>query len=390
MAGASVLAEAAAGPGLRAQRLRQLDLGRDGKYAQFTGLAIPVCLGDYFGQFRVVGTTPDMFNELAFGPESNQRYEFAQGRNFQHWNPENGYFEAVVGSAVARRMNVQLGQGVAPSHGDPDGEQHGQQFKVVGILAPTATPNDRAVFVNMEGFYLMDYHAKPLEEDATASEAQPVPAAPSAASHSPERLPLERREVTAILLRTVNPFVAMQLPNSINEGKDAQCVLPIREITALFEFIVKPIQLLLLALTGLICIVSGISILVSIYNSMNDRRHEIAVMRALGASRETVMTVILLEAVLLSIGGGAIGWLGGHALNVASAPYIEDRTGVTLGFFDMAPPLESLELGGLGQIISKLSPEVAIIPSLLALAMIVGMLPALEAYRTDVAKSLGK
>jgi putative ABC transport system permease protein len=122
---------------------------------------------------------------------------------------------------------------------------------------------------------------------------------------------------------------------------------------------------------------------------MSDRRHEIAVMRALGARRETVMTVILLEAILLSLGGGAIGWIGGHSLNYVASPYIEDRTGVSIGFFDVAPPLESLELGALGQIISKMSPEVAIIPSLLALAMFVGMLPALEAYRTDVAKSLG-
>jgi putative ABC transport system permease protein len=97
----------------------------------------------------------------------------------------------------------------------------------------------------------------------------------------------------------------------------------------------------------------------------------------------------LLEAVLLSVGGGALGWVGGHALNVMAGPIIEDRTGVSIGFFDLAPPIESLELGALGQIIGKLSLEVAIIPSLLALAMLVGLLPAVEAYRTDVARSLG-
>ncbi|MGE3780270.1 MAG: ABC transporter permease [Pirellulaceae bacterium] len=378
----------AAEQGLYGARTVTLDLGRDGKYAQFTGLAVPVCLGDYFGHFRVVGTTPAMFDELKFGPAADQSYEFAQGRNFQTWNPENGYYEAVVGSSVARELNVQLGDGISPSHGDPEGESHSQKFTVVGILAPSATPNDRAVFVNMEGFYLMDDHAKPLEEAGDSLAATPAAASTPAAAQQ-ARLPVEQREVTSILVRTSNPFVAMSLPNLINEGPNAQCVLPVREITGLFEFIVKPIQVLLLVLTALICVVSGISILVSIYNSMSDRRHEIAVMRALGASRETVMSVILLESVLLSLGGGALGWMGGHTLNAVASPYIEERTGVSIGFFDLAPPVESLELAGLGTIIGKMSLELAIIPSLLLLAMVVGLLPAVAAYRTDVAKSLG-
>jgi putative ABC transport system permease protein len=184
----------------------------------------------------------------------------------------------------------------------------------------------------------------------------------------------------------------VSLPNVINEGPVAQCALPIREITGLFEFIVKPIQLVLLTLTALICIVSGVSILVSIYNSMSDRRHEIAVMRALGANRGTVMTVILLESVLLSLGGGLMGWVGGHSLNALASPYIEERTGVTLSFWSLAPPpeqLETLELPLLQPIIALVSLELAIIPALLMLAMIVGFLPAFSAYKTDVAKSLG-
>ena len=91
-------------------------------------------------------------------------------------------------------------------------------------------------------------------------------------------------------------------------------------------------QLLLLALTGLICLVSGVSILVSIYNSMSDRRHEIAVMRRLGANRATVMTIILLESILLSLGGCVLGWLAGYALNWLAAPRIEAQTGVLFGW----------------------------------------------------------
>ncbi len=371
--------------------LRQLDLHRDGKFAQFTNLAIPVLLGDYYGHFRVVGTTPAMFNELTFGPANDQRYVFAQGRNFETWNEQNGYFEAVVGSAVAREMKVKLGDRISPAHGDPEGEGHEQKFTVVGILASTATPNDRAAFVNAEGFYLMEDHAKPIAQDESAPVAELTTRASTGKSR-PVPLPIEQREVTAILVRTSNPLFGVSLPNVINEGPVAQCALPIREITGLFEFIVKPIQMVLLTLTALICVVSGVSILVSIYNSMSDRRHEIAVMRALGANRGTVMTVILLESVLLSLGGGFLGWVGGHALNVAASPYIEERTGVSLSFWSVAPPptmLESLELPLLQPIMGWMSLEFAIIPALLLLAMVVGYLPALTAYRTDVAKSLG-
>ena len=112
---------------------------------------------------------------------------------------------------------------------------------------------------------------------------------------------------------------------------------------------------MLLGITALVCMVSGISILVSIYNSMSDRKHEIAVMRALGASSGTVMTVILLESILLSVGGGAAGWVMCHSAMASSqvSTYVEEQTGVSIGFFSFAPPIDNLELFGLGPIIGR-------------------------------------
>ena len=187
------------------------------------------------------------------------------------------------------------------------------------------------------------------------------------------RLEIEQREVTAILLKVPYMF-APGLENAINEGTQAQAVLPVAVIYGLFEFIVTPIQWTLLLLTALICVVSGISILVSIYNSMSERRGEIAVMRALGAGRGTVMSIILLEATLLALGGGLLGWFAGHLGAWALSPLIEERTGVMIGLFN---PL-------------TLPLELAIIPALMLLAIAVGIWPAIAAYQTDVAKSLGK
>ena len=363
----------------------EIDLARDGRFAPYAAFAIPVCLGDFFHRFRVVGTTPDFFDKLTYGPNADRKYAFEDGgRNFRHDDPEHGYFEAVVGSAVARELNVRVGQQIRSTHGDPEGEGHGHGFTVVGILKPSGTPNDRAVFVNIEGFYLLEGHAKPGAEeghdgdpghDHDRRDAHP---GESAHEHHAEHdhggehepLPMREREVTAILVRTTDPLAAMFLEKTINKGREAQAVLPVREIAGLFNAFVDPIQAVLLVLTAMICIVSGISILVSIYNSMSERRHEIAVMRALGAGRGTVMAIILLESVLLSAAGGAAGWLVAHALNALAGPFIEARTGVVVGFLDMAWS------------------EVLLIPTLILLAILCGFLPALSAYRTDVARAL--
>ncbi len=369
------------------------ETSRDGKYAPFVELAIPVCLGDYYGPFRVVGTTPEMFEHLRFGPTGDRRYEFAAGRNFRVHSPEHGLFEAVVGATAAREMKVKLGDRIATTHGDPEGAGHGEQFAVVGILAPSGTPQDRAVFVNMEGFYLMEGHAKPMDK-APDSHGHGARSRPTSFEEqlALEPLPLEQREVTAILVRTVSPIVGPGLANQINEGPAAQAVMPVREIYQLFDLFVRPAQMLLLLMSGLICIVSGVSILVSIYNSMSERRHEIAVMRALGAERQTVMVVILWESAILGLGGGALGWLLGHGLNAFLGPLIAARTGVSIGFFDFAPGVDIASWLGLAARVGRweVSSELLLIPALLALAVAVGFLPAVTAYRTDVAESLGK
>ena len=128
---------------------------------------------------------------------------------------------------------------------------------------------------------------------------------------------------------------------------------------------------------------------------MSQRTGEIAVMRALGAGRWKVMSIMLCESILLAVAGGLVGWFAGHGLNAMLGPIVENRTGVSLGFFDFAPgiPLAYL-LGGLslpqGLAQFTISPELLIIPGLILVAVFVGIYPAVTAYRTDVSKSLGK
>ena len=353
---------------------------REGKYSAFTDFAIPLCLGDYVGPYRVVGTTPDMFSLLKYGPKGDQDYALdGNGRNFDYFTEENGFFEALVGSVVAEDRGLKVGDTINPSHGSAEGDAHATKFVVVGILESTGTPNDRAVFINMEGFYRMSDHAKPLENEDDVFGTNQIGHKITDADYI---LPVEKREVTSMLVR-MDPLYSIGIENQVNEGNVAQAVFPITEIRRLLDYFVSPVQTLLLVLTVLICFMSGVSILVSIYNSMSDRRSEIAVLRALGARRGTVYNIVLLESMVLSLVGGLMGIIGGHGLIAAFSGVIEDQTGVQIGFFELAPPLPI-------PVLNSISSEFLVIPGLVLLAIIVGFIPATSAYKTDVSKSLGK
>ena len=412
---------------------------KEGKARYLAEMAIPVNLGDYLDRFRVVGTTPNFFTEIYLDVESKTQMSFSEGRAFEEFNEEYGFFEAVLGAVVAKELNLKVGDVINPIHGDPNSpgaHTHEQGFTIVGIIDRTGLPLDRAAFCNLEGFFLMEDHAA----DMTSTNIMDAPVArvpgverkkkteeekaAEKTSLRRVRLPIEQREVTAVLVRSNPPnedeeFLgvgsSMLIQAAVDEGglkdqlfwsdfrpkrsKDqAQAVSPIKEVTVLFDSFVNPLRWILLVLTIMICVVSGISILVGIYSSMAQRRQEIAVMRALGANRSKVLIVTLLESVTLAMLGGMIGWVAGHGLNAIASPFVEARTGVPVGFFDFAPPIPvfsylaaaGIPIGNVDQLQwFQISPELFLIPGLIFLAVIVGLYPAITAYRTDVAESLG-
>jgi putative ABC transport system permease protein len=163
----------------------------------------------------------------------------------------------------------------------------------------------------------------------------------------------------------------MGLRTAINEGRDGQAAEPVREIRQLLDLFVRPLELLLLLVTALVVVVSAIGILVSMVGSSLERSRDVAIMRALGARRSHVLAVVLIEAVLLAVGGGLAGWLLGHLLVGAISPLITTNAGVSASVLSAAPGAELL-----------------LVPFLVALAILAALLPAVVAYRTDVAKWL--
>jgi putative ABC transport system permease protein len=343
--------------------------GVAGRYAGSVAKAVPICMGDYFRSFRVVGTNAACFDTLTVG--DGRPFAFAAGRNFR----DDEFFGGVLGGAVAAKLGLAVGDRFAPTHGADDGLVH-DPFTVTGILARTDTPVDRGVYVNMEGFYLQEGHAKPVPEGERGDEAG-AEAGPPASAGNPVPLPFKQREVTAILVQTASPggmppeLLAMGLKTAINEDRDGQAAEPVREIRTLLDLFVRPLELLLLLVTTLVVIVSAIGILVSMVGSALERSRDVAVMRALGARRSHVLTAVLLEAIILAVGGGLVGWLLGHGIVAAIGPLITTNAGVSAGFFSAAPLGEAL-----------------LVPFLVGLAILSALLPALAAYRTDVAKWL--
>ncbi|OUT58127.1 ABC transporter permease YtrF precursor [Stieleria bergensis] len=341
---------------------------RAGKYSAHTngGFAIPLALGDYLGEYRVVGTTPQFFEDLRYGPELTEPFSFREGRALKSYTEENSFFEAVLGFRVAKTMNLKVGDTFNSTHGDPEGMGHGQGFVVVGVMEPTGTPNDRVALVNLEGFYLLEKHAKPLNGDEVIAPATEG----IVDAKGFKQITIPEREVTSILIRSGNPMLGVVLQNTINESLRAQAAAPAGEITKLMDAFIGPVLTALLVITLITCVVAAVGVLVAIYNSMNDRRRDIAVMRALGARRDSVTAIILAESLLIAVIGAVAGWLLAHGTIWLASGVIEQQVGIQVGIFSVSEY------------------ETWVFPLVIMLALFAGFLPAMSAYRTNVATNL--
>ena len=303
-------------------------------------LALPIAVGDNFKGYRLVGTTTELFDRVEISP--GRRYEIASpGRPFAEDQKE-----AVVGSFAAQALGLKLGDTFHPFHGlnYDETKQHAETFVVTGIFAPTSTPADRVIWIPLAGLQLMSGHDARTATDLSA---------------------------VLIKLKTENPMAGFQMDMLYNKrGNKLTFAWPISAILAKLFDKIAWFDHILAFVSYLVVFVASASILASIYNSMNERRREIAILRALGARRLTIFGVVVAESAAIAAIGMFFAFVIYGVIVVVASNIIRAQTGVVID------PLEFHSI--------MLSAPAGIV----ALAALCGVFPAIKAYRTDVATSL--
>ncbi|MBL8006181.1 MAG: ABC transporter permease [Ignavibacteria bacterium] len=324
--------------------------------------AIPYVLGDNYKGFRLVGTVPEIFSEFQY--KKGIKYSLSGGNFFSY------DFEAVIGSDVADKSGLKTGSKFTGSHGIESyegSETHDEyNFTVAGILNKTYTPADKVIFVTMNSIWKLHGSHFP-EENKTDGNTSKL--------KNTDEINENSNSITSVFVTLKNPvyfdLLRRQINENMYEGINAQAVLPVFEIKQLFD-IIGNINSILMVIAYLVVFVAVISILVSIYNSMSDRKHEIAILRILGAGRSTVMKMIILEGMFVSIAGAFLGIASGHILIYLLREKITDMAGI--------------EITGMTFSVS----EIYLFTGTVILTMTVSIIPALTAYRNDAAENLNR
>lgn len=314
--------------------------------------AIPYAVGDNYHGFRVVGTTQEVFTAFREGGISLSVMD--GGRFF-----EGERREAVIGSTVARKTGLRVGDAFLPSHGFSEhGEHHREEVLVVGILESTSSPADQVLWMPIEGVFRMEGHV--LRGAGETFEP-----------HAGVEIPDEHKEVSAVMLRFRSPQAGFKIREELaREGADATLAWPISQIMIeLFEKLGWVHRILTLVAYLIVIMASG-SILACLYNTMNERRHEFAVLRALGARRRSLFSAIVMESSLIAILGVVLAFPLYVGLLFLATSLIRSQTGVVLPVFSFHP---ALVLAPLGMVI---------------LGAVAGIVPAFKAYATSVVDHL--
>ncbi|MFZ9915989.1 MAG: ABC transporter permease, partial [Phycisphaerales bacterium] len=300
-----------------------------------------------------------------FQPGAGEPWQFREGRAFER------DFEIVIGSGVARETGLRLGAKIVLTHGsgksregvDEHAHEHREYlFEVVGILAPTGSPHDRALFSNLESSWILHAHDRFERQGQHKTVTR-------------DDLVAEDRVVTGVLLRLPSreasaapPALVSQYDRLRRDGS-ITAALPSNEVQRLFD-IVASIDVLFVAMAAATLVSSGVAILLSMVNSMAERRRQVAILRVLGASRGRIFMLVLTESTLIGLAGAALGIATCAVVLFAATKWLLGAHGIVI-----APELDprSAVLVAMGTTI---------------LAAIAGLAPSFLAYRTSVARAL--
>ncbi len=343
--------------------------------------AIPTQIGDSYQGNPVLATTPEFFTK--FQPVPKAPWKLAQGKFFDtEW-------QVVLGARAAAKTGLKLGDQIALTHGSGGSREAGTEhaghvhsefkYTVVGILETTGSAHDRALFTNLNSMWII--HA--FDRRERAEHAQEPPSGQAHAAHEDHDEPPisvadltdKDRDITGIYLKLISrdgsdtPANLPQIFDMLRRDPTITVAQPSEEISRLLT-IVGNIDQILVGMAGVVMASSGIAIMLALYNSMDQRRRQIAVLRVLGASQSRIFGLVLTESALVGLLGAILGLVTSLlGVRVVTA-IMRDRLGLVI------EPL--------------LTPEAAtlVIAATVALGVLAGLIPALMAYRTPVAKNL--
>ena len=318
---------------------------------------VPLALGDSHRGYRVVATNTDFYDRYRF--HGGESVDISTGRL-----PE-GLWDVALGSEAARDLGYPLGAPVVVTHGlagSGISDHDDKPFTLVGTFEPTGTPIDRAVLLTLEGFEAIHID---WQSGAPPRPGEAVP--PSAITAES----IELDELTAFLVGTNSRIEALGLQREINTDPelDLMAILPGVTLSELWQ-VVGYAERALLLVAALVVAVGLLGMMMTIYASLEARRRELAILRALGAGARGITGLLALEAACLSAAGAALGVGLYYALLLVARPLVRGAFGLQL-----APR----PLGGL---------EWMFLASVVLLGTAMAIPPAVKAYRTALADGL--
>jgi len=331
--------------------------------------AIPLSLGDNYKSYRIVGTNHDIVD--LYGGKLKEGVL---------WKKD---FEVTIGQAVANETGLKIGDKFVSSHGFvADDHAHDEHaFVVAGILQGTGTVMDQLILTNTATIWLVHEHGAASEDDAATTDTIDTHAGHDHGAHADhthdnsneDLLHHPEQEITSVLIQYKNRtnFQALNFGRNINENTEMQAASPAIEINRLYNMIGVGTDMLQ-TLAILIAIVSALSIFISLFKSMRERRYELALIRVMGAGRAKVFGLIILEGLILALIGFVIGSALCHIGMETMATYLK----------------EDFRYSFTGWM--WISEEWLVLGISLVLGFVAALLPAFQAAKTDINKTLSQ
>lgn len=319
---------------------------------------IPLSLGDSHAGFRVLGTTQDYFDHYRYADK--RALEIKSGARF------HDVFDAVIGSEVAAQLGYLVGDDIVVAHGTGNValvEHAAQPFTVSGILSPTGTPVDRAIHISLQGIEAMhvDWRngANKKGEGTSADDVR--------------QMDLQPKAVTALLVGLKSRATVFREQRAINTYR-AEPLMAILPGVALQELwgLVSVAEMALMIVSVIVVIAGLVNLMSVLLAGLNERRREMAVLRSVGARPAHIFLLLCIESTLLTLGGIIAGLALHYVLVGVGSVYLQQQFGLSV-------PI-SLPQGS----------DLKILLSISVAGLVVGALPALQAYRKSLADGLSQ